>query len=73
MSIISPTTCGFAKVAAFSLVNSKSDRGFQCKNRNEDIRHKFAEFNEHFIGYNENFNVTYRTFQDYLPKIVGNF
>ena len=47
--------------------------GLQRKNRNEDIRHQFAEFNEHFIGYNENFNVKYRTFQDYLPKIVASF
>ena len=54
MSIISPTTCGFAKVAAFSLVNTNfaKGRGFQRKNRNEDINHQFAEFNEHFIGYN---------------------
>ena len=75
MSIISPTTCGFAKVAAFSLVNTKSakGRGFQRKNRKEDINHQFAEFNEHFIGYYENFNVKYRTFHDYLPKIVGSF
>ena len=43
MSIISPTTCGFAKVPAFSLVNTKSDRGFQRKNRSEDIRRQFAE------------------------------
>ena len=51
MSIISPTTCGFAKLAAFSLVNTKSakDRGFQRKNRNEDINHQFAEFNEHLV------------------------
>ena len=42
-------------------------------NRNEDITHHFAEFNEHFIGYNENFNIKYRTLQDYLPKIVGSF
>ena len=48
-------------------------RGFQRKNRNEDINHQFAEFNEHFIGYNENFNVKYRTFHKYLPKIVGSF
>ena len=58
------------------LVNTKSakGRGFQRKNRNEDINHQFAEFNEHFIiGYNENFNVKYRTFHQYLPKIVGSF
>ena len=73
MSIISPTTCSFAKVAAFGLANSKSDSGFQRKKRNEDIRHHFAEFNKHFIGYNVNFNDKYRTFQDYLPKIVGSF
>ena len=73
MSIISPTTCCFAKVAAFSLVNTKSDSGFQLKNRNEDITRHFAEFNEHFIGYNENFNIKYRTFQDYLPKIIASF
>ena len=75
ISIISPTTCGFAKVAAFSLVHTKSakGRGFQRKNRNEDINHQFAEVNEHFIGYNENFNVKYRTFHEYLPKIVGSF
>ena len=73
MSIISPTTSGFTKVAAFSLVNTNSDSGFQLKNRNEDITRQFAEFNEHFIGHNENFNIKYRTFQDYLPKIVGSF
>ena len=73
MSIISPTTCGFAKVAAFSLVNTKS--WVQRINRNEDITHHFAEFNEHFIGYNENFNIKYRTFQDYLghTKLISWF
>ena len=74
MSIISPITCGFAKVAAFNVVGKQStnDR-FQWKNRNDEVSHQFQEFNKQFIGYNENFNVQYRTFRTYFPKILGSF
>ena len=76
MSIISPTSCSFATVAVFILVNkinASANDGFQHKNRNEDLRHRFDEFNKQFIGYNENFNMQYRTFRTFLPKILGTF
>ena len=75
MSIVSPTSCGFAKVAAFNLVNKQNESandGFQ-HSRNEDVRHRFEEFKKQFIGHNENFNVQYRTFHTFLPKILGTF
>ena len=74
ISIISPTSCGFAKVAVFNLlnkINASANNGFQHKSRNEDLRHHFDEFNKQFIGYNENFNVQYRTFHTFSPKILG--
>ena len=57
MSIISPTTCGFAKVAAFNLLSNKKSKNdcFQLKSQNEQLSNQFAEFNKQFIGYNENF------------------
>ena len=74
MLIISHTTCWFATVTAFNVVGKQStnDR-FQWKNRNDDVNHQFQEFNKQFIGYNENFNVQYRTFRTYFPKILGSF
>ena len=72
MSIISPTSCGFARVAAFNLFNQKTeemDNCFQNLNRNEECKQRFVEFNKQFIGYNENFNVQYKTFNKYFPKI----
>ena len=74
MSIISPTSCGFARVAAINLFNQKTDEMdncFQSLNRNEECKQRFVEFNKQFIGYNENFNVQYKTFNKYFPKIVG--
>ena len=40
MTIISPTSCAFAKVAVFNLVNKinvSANDGFQPKSRNEDL------------------------------------
>ena len=75
MSIINSTTYGFAKVAAFNLLSNKKSKNdcFQRKSRNEQLGNQSAEFNKQFIGYNENFNVQYRTFRTYFPKIVGSF
>ena len=75
MSIISPTTCGFAKVAAFNLLSNKKSTNdcFQRKSRNEQLSNQFAEFYKQFIGHNENFNVQYRTFRTYFPKVVSSF
>ena len=75
MLIISPTTCGFTKVATFNLLGNKKSANdcFQRKSRNEQLSNQIAEFNKQFIGYNENFYVQYGTFRTYFPKIVGSF
>ena len=61
MSILSPTSCGFARIAAFRLftdVKPPRKSGENLKNhKSRQIEDQFNEWKELFIGYNENFNV----------------
>ena len=74
MSVISPTTCGFAKIAAFNIFTGDklvlySDEDLAMY-RSREIKHQFDLWQEQFVGYNEQFNVKYEIFKKYHQKIV---
>ena len=76
MSIISPTTCGFAKVCAFNIftgdkISQNIDENLKMY-RSREIEHQFNLWQEQFIGYNEQFKVNYEHFKKYDQKIVDN-
>ena len=69
-SIISPTTCGFAKVFVYNVLNE--DRSNGGKKLVVEEKH-YAKYIEHFQECYENFPVPYKTFRLYFPKILENF
>ena len=77
MSIISPTTCGFAKVSLFNIftggkVSQENDENLAMY-RSRELEHQFGLWQSQFIGYNEKFSVEYKHFKKYDPKIVSHF
>ena len=76
MSIIDPLTCGFAKVAVFSLFVSptklkKQDHENSCKFKSREYKYRLDKFNETFAGC-ENFHVQYQHFTTNFTKIKEN-
>ena len=72
MSILCPTTCGFAKVAVYELFKEKliANAGENSKiHKSREIQHRFDRWHQHFVGYNGNFNVRYDAFVKYGAKI----
>ena len=64
-SIISPTSCGFAKVAAYNIFNGKD--------RLNTVNTQLELFNKQFTTCEENFCVESDTFRKNFPKILDNF
>ena len=72
MSILCPTTCGFAKVAVYELFkeNLEAEAGENSKiHKSRESKHRFDRWHQHFVGYNGNFNVRYDAFVKYGTKI----
>ena len=61
MSIISPTTCGFAKIGAYIIFIKETLPKIQDENlalhRSREIKHKFDLWNKQFAGFNEQFSI----------------
>ena len=76
MSIISPTTCGFAKIGAYIIFSKETLPKIQYENlvthRSREIKHQFHLWNKQFDGFNEQFNIRYDSFRKYGDKISGN-
>ena len=74
MSIIHPFTCGFAKVAVFSILTEIKEKKLssdtQVAYMSRVRRRQFEKYNSTFVS--ENFHVDYKQFTDKFPKIVGN-
>ena len=71
MSIISPATCGFAKIGAYIIFSKETLPKIQYENlvtyRSREIKHQFHIWNKQFAGFNEQFNIRYDSF-----KLSGN-
>ena len=77
MSIISPTTCGFAKIGAYIIFSKETLPKIQYENlvthRSREIKHQFHLWNKQFDGFNEQFNIRYDSFRKYGNKISEKF
>ena len=73
MSIISPTTCGFAKIGAYIIFSKETLPKIRYENlvthRSREIKHQFHLWNKQFDGFNEQFNIRYDSFRKYGDKI----
>ena len=73
MSILDPSTCGYAKIALYNIFTEKQDK----RDTNEPLKNykgrvfsnQLCKFKEYFSN-NENFVVQYKKFTDNFPKIV---
>ena len=69
-SIISPTTCGFAKVCVYNILNENRTRG-NIKKLEIQENH-YEKYNEQFQECYGTFSVLFKTFRLYFPKILDN-
>ena len=73
MSILDPSTCGFAEIALFNIFLEKQDK----RNTSESLKNykgrvfsnQLCKFKEYF-AHSENFTIEYKKFTDNFPKIV---
>ena len=76
MSIIDPLTCGFAKVAVFSLLSNPTnlqrlDKEKATVFKSREFKYRYDKFHEIFKD-NEDFRVAYQHFTWNFPKIKDN-
>ena len=70
MSIISPTTCGFAKVCVYNIfiaTQASNNRKLEVKEQHYDM---YIDQFQECVG---NFTAPFKTFRLYFPKILDNF
>ena len=72
MSIISPTTCGFAKVAVFNALTGKTVSKKKGENKKDRCNRQFDFLLRQFSDNVENFNFEFKSFIDYFPKLLTN-
>ena len=76
MSIISPTTCGCAKIGAYIIFSKETLPKIQNENlvmhRSRELKHQFHIWNKQFAGFNEQFDIRCDSFRIYGDKIIGN-
>ena len=76
MSIIDPLTCGFVKVAVYTLLSNptklkKNENEKFTEFKSRDYKDRYNKFNEIF-GHSENFKVQYQHFTTNFNKIKDN-